>query len=90
MGFGDVKIMGTLGLFFGWRNIIAITVLSFFIAAIFSVVLIIKNKIKKQETSEFIPFGPFIVLAAFIQMFIPLNLWIRLIFVIFTFGKYSF
>ncbi|MBR1654713.1 MAG: prepilin peptidase [Clostridia bacterium] len=90
MGFGDVKLMGTLGLFFGWRNIIAITVLAFFLAAIFSIYLIIKNKIKKQEVGEFIPFGPFIVLAAFIVMFIPLNIWIRLIFFLFTLGKHGF
>lgn len=90
MGFGDVKLMGTLGLFFGWRNIIAITVLAFFIAAIYSIYLIIKNKIKKQEIGEFIPFGPFIVLAAFIVMFVPLNIWIRLLFFIFTFGKNGF
>lgn len=90
MGFGDVKLMAGLGLFFGWRCIIAITVLSFFIAAIFSVFLIIKNKIKKQEISEFIPFGPFIVLASFIVMFVPLNLWIKIIFFVFTLGKYSF
>ena len=90
MGFGDVKLMGALGLFFGWRNIIAISVLSFFIAAIFSLLLIVKNKIKKEKISEFIPFGPFIVLATFVVMFIPLNVWIKLIFYIFTFGKYKF
>lgn len=89
MGFGDVKLMGTLGLFFGWRNIIAITILSFFIAAIFSLVLIIKNKMKKQDISEFIPFGPFIVLATFIVMFTQLEMLIKLIFVVFTLGKYS-
>ena len=90
MGFGDVKLMAGLGLFFGWRSVIAITILSFFIAAIFSVILIIKNKIKKQEINEFIPFGPFIVVASFIVMFIPLNIWIKLIFFVFTLGKYSF
>ena len=89
MGFGDVKLMGALGLFFGWRNIIAITILSFFIAAIFSLVLIIKNKMKKQDISEFIPFGPFIVLATFMLMFIPLDFLIKMTFVIFTFGRYS-
>lgn len=89
MGFGDVKLMGALGLFFGWRNIIAITILSFFIAAIFSLVLIIKNKMKKQDISEFIPFGPFIVLATFIVMFTKLEMLIKLIFVVFTLGKYS-
>ncbi len=87
MGFGDVKLMGILGLFFGWRNVIAISILAFFIAAIFSVALIIKAKIKKQEINEFIPFGPFIVLSAIIIMFIPLDIWIKLIFFIFTLGK---
>lgn len=89
MGFGDVKLMGALGLFFGWRNIIAISILSFFIAAIFSLVLILKNKIKKQNISEFIPFGPFIVLATFIVMFTQLEMLIKLTFVVFTLGKYS-
>ncbi len=89
MGFGDVKLMGALGLFFGWRNIIAISILSFFIATIFSVVLIAKSKIKKKEIIEFIPFGPFIVLATFAVMFVPLDMWIKLMFFIFTLGKYK-
>lgn len=89
MGFGDVKLMGALGLFFGWRNIIAISILSFFIAAIFSLVLIVVKKIKKQEVEEFIPFGPFIVLATFIVMFVPLNSLINITFFIFTLGKYK-
>jgi leader peptidase (prepilin peptidase)/N-methyltransferase len=49
MGFGDVKLMGTLGLFFGWRNIIAITIIAFFLAAGYSVYLIIRNKIKNKK-----------------------------------------
>lgn len=90
MGFGDVKLMGILGLFLGWRRVIVIAVISFFIAAIYSITLIIKNKIKKQETAEFIPFGPFIVISAFIVMLVPLNIWIKLVFFIFSFGKYRF
>ncbi len=90
MGFGDVKLMGILGLFLGWRRIIAISIISFFIAAIYSIGLIIKNKVKKQETNEFIPFGPFIVISAFIVMLVPLNIWIKLVFFIFSLGKYRF
>lgn len=88
MGFGDVKLMGALGLFFGWRSIIAISILSFFIAAIFSLILIVKNKIKKQDINEFIPFGPFIVLATFFVMFIPLDILIKVTFVVFSLGRY--
>lgn len=89
MGFGDVKLMGTLGLFFGWRSIIAITILAFFIAVIYSIVLIIKKLIKEQKIEEYIPFGPFIVLASFILMFVPLDVLIKITFWIFTFGKYK-
>lgn len=79
MGFGDVKLMGALGLFFGWRSIIAISILSFLIAALYSLGLIIYKSIKKQEVEEFIPFGPFIVLASFILIFVPLDILIGLI-----------
>lgn len=68
MGMGDVKLMGMLGLFFGFANTIQIFVLSFFIGAIVSVFLLI-TKIKKSD--DYIPFGPFIVIASFITMFIP-------------------
>ena len=68
MGLGDVKLMGVLGLFLGARNIFQIFILSFVIGAIVSIILLI-TKIKKMD--EYIPFGPFIVIATFITMFIP-------------------
>ena len=48
MGFGDVKLMGALGLYFGLSNIIIITLLSFLIGAILSVILLL-SKIKKSN-----------------------------------------
>ncbi|MEG1363706.1 MAG: A24 family peptidase [Clostridia bacterium] len=68
MGFGDVKIMGALGLFFGLSNIIVVTLMAFLIGAILSIILLI-TKIKKSN--EYIPFGPFIVIATFISMYVP-------------------
>ena len=68
MGMGDVKLMGMLGLFFGLANTIQIFVLSFFIGAIISIFLLV-TKIKKSD--DYIAFGPFIVMATFITMFIP-------------------
>lgn len=68
MGMGDVKLMGMLGLFFGFANTIQIFVFSFFIGAIISIFLLV-TKIKKSD--DYIPFGPFIVAAAFITMFLP-------------------
>ena len=68
MGLGDVKLMGVLGLFFGSRNIFQIFILSFFVGAIVSIFLLI-TKIKKVD--DYIPFGPFIVIASIITMFFP-------------------
>ena len=68
MGMGDIKLIGTLGLFFGLRSIISISVISFIVGAIASIVILI-FKIKKPN--DYIPFGPFIVIAAFIAMAIP-------------------
>lgn len=86
MGFGDVKLMGALGLYFGFPNIIVITVLSFLIGAILSIILLI-TKIKK--TNEYIPFGPFIVIATFICMFVPFETITLLLMQIFTLGLYK-
>lgn len=86
MGFGDVKLMGALGLYFGLANIIIISVLSFLIGAIASIVLIV-TKIKK--TDEYIPFGPFIVLSTFIVMFVPFGILLNILLKIFTLGMYK-
>ena len=44
MGFGDVKLMGALGLFLGWRLTIMVTLIAFLLGAIIGVILIIKNR----------------------------------------------
>lgn len=86
MGFGDVKLMGALGLFFGLSNIIIITLLSFLIGAVLSIVLL-ATKIKKSD--EYIPFGPFIVIATFISMYIPFEQIKLVLMEIFTLGMYN-
>ncbi len=89
MGFGDVKMMAALGLFFGFQGIIAVAILSFLVAAIYSIGLLIVQKIRHQELVEYIAFGPFIVISAFIVVFVPLEILMVLPFVIFSFGKYK-
>ena len=68
MGMGDVKLMAVLGMFFGVYNTIQIFVLSFAIGAVISIILMIA-KIKKS--SDYMAFGPFIVISAMLTMFIP-------------------
>lgn len=86
MGFGDVKLMGALGLIFGAYNIIIISVISFLLAAIISIILIIS---KKKKANEYIPFGPFIVVSSFLVMFIPQYLMLYILLEVFTLGTYQ-
>lgn len=86
MGFGDVKLMGALGLIFGFQNIIAIAVMSFLIGAILSIILL-ATKVKKMD--EYIPFGPFIILAVFIAIFVPFDIILIVLLKFFTLGMYK-
>ena len=83
MGFGDVKLMGALGIFFGLTDTIAITLISFLIGAVLSIILL-ATKIRK--TDEYIPFGPFIVIAAFIAMVVPFGKILSVLLFIFSLG----
>ena len=85
MGFGDVKLMGALGLIIGWKNIIVVSVLSFLLAAIVSIVILLS---KKKKANEYIPFGPFIVLSTVLTIFIPTDILINILLKIFTLGMY--
>ena len=86
LGFGDVKLMGALGLYFGMANILAISAMSFLIGAILGIILLV-TKIKKSD--EYIPFGPFIVIATFISIFVPFDILLKILLVIFTLGTYK-
>ena len=86
MGLGDVKLMGALGLYFGFANIIIVSVLSFLIGAVLSIFLLI-TRIKKSD--EYIPFGPFIVIGTFITIFVPYVSLINILLNFFTLGLYS-
>ena len=83
MGFGDVKLMGALGLFFGLKSIIMITVLAFLLGAIVSILIVI---IRFKKKTEYIPFGPFIVVAAIIVLFMPQDLLLNILITIFSLG----
>lgn len=86
MGFGDVKLMGALGLFTGWPSIIIVSVISFLLAAVISIGILI---VRKKNVNEYIPFGPFIVASTFIVMFTPFNLLLMIVLKIFTLGTFE-
>ncbi|MEG1990243.1 MAG: A24 family peptidase [Clostridia bacterium] len=79
MGFGDVKLMASLGLLFGIKNILVITLVSFFLGAIIGSILMILNR---KKASSYIAFGPFIVISIILVIFVKpdyiINLYILL------------
>ena len=85
MGFGDVKLMAALGLFFGWINMILISVMAFLFAAIVSIIILIA---RRKKFNEYIPFGPFIVVASIIPMYINTPELILILLKIFSLGTY--
>ena len=86
MGIGDIKLIGALGLYFGFSNILSITIMSFLIGTILAIILIIS---KQKKINEYIPFGPFIVIAAFINIFVPFEIIITALKMILTLGSYK-
>ncbi len=83
MGFGDVKLMGAMGLFFGWKGIIMIAVMAFLFAAIISIGILI---LRKKKVNEYIPFGPFIVVSAMVTIYVPFTILLPILLKIFSLG----
>ena len=66
LGGGDIKLYAALGLFLGPLGIIQNIFLSCFLGAVVGLLLMAIKLIKRENP---IPFGPFIIIVAFIQIF---------------------
>ncbi|KPU28066.1 peptidase A24 [Caloranaerobacter sp. TR13] len=66
MGGGDIKLIALLGFFFGLKHLLLLMFLSFLIGAFFSIMLLL---LRIKDRKDFIPFGPFISIAAIITIF---------------------
>ena len=74
MGGGDVKLLGMLGAFFGPAGVLLIIVVSSLVGSIIGGGLILANRGKETDfggknIGHYIPFGPYIVLGAFVHLF---------------------
>jgi prepilin signal peptidase PulO-like enzyme (type II secretory pathway) len=58
MGKGDVKLMGMIGAFVGWQNVL----LAFFLACVYGSVIGIFLMLRRRDTH--IPFGPYLAAGA--------------------------
>jgi len=68
IGGGDIKLLAAIGAVLGWSKIFPVLLIASFVGSIFGIILIISKKIERKG---YIPFGPFIALSAFINIFIP-------------------
>ncbi|QXE21268.1 A24 family peptidase [Clostridium sp. 001] len=71
MGWGDAEICTVCGLFLGLKLTFLMLFLSFIIGATAGVILILSGK---KSRKDYIPFGPFIVLASIITVFCGQNI----------------
>ena len=68
LGGGDIKLYGVLGLYLGPMGILQNIFLSSMLGSVITILLILAKKIDKKTP---IPFGPFIIILAFWQIFLP-------------------
>lgn len=69
MGFGDVMLMGMLGIYIGWQGTIVVFFLAPFAGVVFGIIRILAGMEKE------IPYGPFLCLAAGIWMLGRKTFW---------------
>lgn len=86
MGMGDVKMFAVLGLYLGSSNILLVSIISFIIASIYAIIMIIA---KKKKLKDYLPFGPFVLISCLMIIFVPFNIILSFLLKIFTLGMYS-
>lgn len=74
MGGGDIKLLGMIGAFLGWKPALLTIMIGSLAGSIIGIALIGTGLLKRDE---YIPFGPFLVLGALLSLFFgqPLLDW---------------
>ena len=65
MGGGDIKLMGAVGVFLGWKLTILAMLLSFYLGGIIGITLLITRRGKPGDS---MPYGPFIAVSSVITI----------------------
>ncbi len=70
LGFGDVNLLGVIGLILGWPGIVAGLVLGILIAGLVSFLYLVGMALmRRYEAFTAIPYGPFLVASALLLLF---------------------
>lgn len=74
MGFADVKFAAAAGLLLGWQKLMLAVLVA---SVVGSIVLVILNRVNKQERTTEYPFGPFLVGGVLVALFAgtPIITW---------------
>ena len=67
MGYGDFKLLGALGAWFGWEAVPVMILLSSLVGAILGIAILL---IKRQGRDTPMPFGPYLAGAGLIMLFV--------------------
>ncbi|MCX7916511.1 MAG: prepilin peptidase [bacterium] len=67
MGGGDVKLLGMVGAFLGWKCVIITLLIASFAGVIFNIPLMI---IRKKNFGDLIPFGPYLAIGTIVSIFL--------------------
>ena len=65
MCYGDFKFLAALGAFVGWQGLPIIILLSSLVGAVVGIALII---VKRNQSSQAIPFGPYLAVAGWLTL----------------------
>lgn len=72
LGFGDVNLGGIIGLIFGWPAVVAGLLLAIILGGVAGLLLVLVNALSRRyRVGTFIPYAPFLVLAAVILLYLP-------------------
>ncbi len=69
MGLGDVKFMGAIGAFFGWKAVFFTLVVGSVTGAVIGIAILLTKR-SRGERGAAIPFGPYLALGAMVWVFV--------------------
>lgn len=77
LGGGDIKFMGTIGVFLGFGGIWSSLMISSIVGALVGVIV---GRIQKNNEilKTAIPYGPFLVIGAFVELFYEVSKWMNI------------